>query len=233
MLGIDVRPRIRRWKDVVLYKPSFDSDIDFLPGMWRGSIDWDLIESQFEDVLRVVISIQQGTIIPSTLLKHLGTYSRRNKLYQALREIGRVVRTMVILDYITNEDEQRTVQKVTNMVEHYNRFNDWFVIGERGVIRDNDPDEFDKRVKYRDLIANCAILQNVVDLTRIFKELIDKGYDISREDIQQITPYLTQHIKRFGEFVIDLSQPFSITDEDMRLPDSLMNSPDNTPKQEK
>ena len=218
---------------MVLYKPSFDSEIDFLPGMWRGSIDWDLIESQFEDVLRVVISIQQGTIIPSTLLKRLGTYSRRNKLYQALREIGRVVRTMVILDYITNEDEQRTVQKVTNMVEHYNRFNDWFVIGERGVIRDNDPDEFDKRVKYRDLIANCAILQNVVDLTRIFKELIDKGYDISREDIQQITPYLTQHIKRYGEFIIDLSQPFSITDEDMQLPDSLMNSQVNTPKQEK
>ena len=61
--------------------------------MWRGSINWELIESQYEEVLRVVISIQQGKIIPSTLLKHLGTYSRRNKLYQALREIGRVEAT--------------------------------------------------------------------------------------------------------------------------------------------
>ena len=65
------------------------------------------------------------------------------------------------------------------------------------------------------------------------KDLLDKGYDISHEDIQQITPYLTQHIKRFGEFVIDLSQPFTITDEDMRLPDSLMNDPTQTSKQEK
>ena len=109
---------------------------------------------------------------------------------------------MVILDYVTNEDERRAIQKVTNMVEDYNRFNDWFVIGERSVIRDNDPDEFEKRVKYSDLnvarntppplggwplrgccgaIANCAILQNVVDLTRIFKDLMDQGYTVSRE----------------------------------------------------
>ena len=140
---------------------------------------------------------------------------------------------MVILDYVTNEDERRAIQKVTNMVEDYNRFNDWFVIGERSVIRDNDPDEFEKRVKYRDLVANCAILQNIVDLTRIFKDLMDQGYTVSREDIQQVTPYLTRHIKRFGDFVIDLSQPFTITDEDMRLPDFLMKDVDPNSKREK
>ena len=177
------------------------------------------------DVLRVVISIQQGKIIPSSLLKHLGTYSRRNKLYQALREIGRVIRTIVILDDITNEDERRAIQKVTNMVENYNAFNDWFVIGERGVIRDNDPDEFDKRMKYRDLLANCAVLQNVIDLTRVFKDLMTQGHPISQRDIQQITPYVTEHIKRYGEFVIDLSTPFSVSEEDMRLPDSLLPKP--------
>ena len=108
------------------------------------------------------------------------------------------------------------------MVESYNRFNNWFVIGERGVIRDNDPDEFDKRVKYRDLIANCAVLQNIVDLTRTFKNLMAQGHTISRQDIQQITPYLTAHIKRFGEFDIDLSTSFAVTDEDMQLPASLI-----------
>ena len=36
-------------------------------------------------------------IRPSTLLRKLGTYSRKNKLYQAFRELGNVVRTEFLL----------------------------------------------------------------------------------------------------------------------------------------
>jgi TnpA family transposase len=44
-------------------------------------------------MLRVVLSIKAGRITASTILRKLGTYSRKNRLYQAFRELGRVVRT--------------------------------------------------------------------------------------------------------------------------------------------
>ena len=62
----------------------------------------------------------------------------------------------------------------------------------------------------------------MIDLTGVFKGLIAKGQAMSSQDIQQITPYVTAHIKRYGEFVIDLSKTFAVTDDDLRLPDSLL-----------
>lgn len=48
------------------------------------------------------------------------------------------------------------------------------------------------------------IFQNVVDITCILWELIKEGYEIVREDIEMLSPYLTRHIKRFGDYMIDL-----------------------------
>ena len=40
------------------------------------------------DMLRVALSIKAGTIMPSTILRRLATYSRKNKLYFAFRGDG-------------------------------------------------------------------------------------------------------------------------------------------------
>ncbi|MCU7934085.1 MAG: transposase [Candidatus Thiodiazotropha sp. (ex Dulcina madagascariensis)] len=47
-----------------------------------------LIEKHFNDMLRVAVSIKLGKISPSMILRRLGTYSRKNKLYFAFRELG-------------------------------------------------------------------------------------------------------------------------------------------------
>lgn len=62
-----------------------------------GIHDWALIETHFQDMLRVAISIKLGKITASTILRRLGTYSRKNKLYWAFRELGKVVRTLFLL----------------------------------------------------------------------------------------------------------------------------------------
>lgn len=82
--------------------------------------------------------------------------------------------------------------------------------GGDGVISENDPEEQEKRIKYNDFVANAVIFQNVVDITLILWSLMKEGYKFSREDLVMLSPYLTRHIKRFGDYAIDLpniSQP--------------------------
>ena len=43
------------------------------------------------------------------------------------------------------------------------------------------------------------IFQNVGDMTRVIRELQGEGYAISRDDLATLSPYLTRHIKRFGD----------------------------------
>jgi hypothetical protein len=85
------------------------------------------------------------------------------------------------------------------------------------VIADNDPEEQEKAINYNDVIANAVIFQNVVDQTAILRELMDEGYPIAREDLAALSPYATGHIKRFGDYVIDLDAPPQPLDGDLNL----------------
>jgi len=53
----------------------------------------------------------------------------------------------------------------------------------------NDPIEQEKVIKYKDLVANAVLFQNVVDLTDILRDLQKQGYLISREDVAVVSPY--------------------------------------------
>lgn len=72
------------------------------------------------------------------------------------------------------------------------------------MIADNDPVEQEKAIKYNDLVANAVIFHNVVEQTRIIKTLIRQGWKITREDVAVLSPYVTSHVKRFGDYLIDV-----------------------------
>ena len=77
-------------------------------------MDWDLIVRHVPDMLREALSIKEGQIAASTVLRKLSSYSRKNKLYQAFRELGRAVRTDFLLRYLHKADLRATIQAATN-----------------------------------------------------------------------------------------------------------------------
>ena len=90
LLGIKLMPRIRNWKDCNFYRANADDKYQYLEPLFGDVINWELIKTHWQDLMRVVLSIRAGKLMPSTILRKLGTYSRKNRLYQAFRELGRV-----------------------------------------------------------------------------------------------------------------------------------------------
>ena len=86
---------------------------------------------------------------------------------------------------------------------------DWLDFGGDGVIRSRDPVEQEKHIKYLNLVANAVMLQNVVDLTDAMSDLAKSGYLVTSELASHLSPYITEHIKRFGEYVLDMDVPES------------------------
>jgi hypothetical protein len=74
-----------------------------------------------------------------------------------------------------------------------------------------------KMIKYGDLVANAVIFQNVVDLTEVLLQLRKEGLFWSREDVAALSPYLTSHIKRFGDYLLDLNVVPPALDEKLNL----------------
>ncbi|OPJ59811.1 Tn3 transposase DDE domain protein [Clostridium chromiireducens] len=80
---------------------------------------------------------------------------------------------------------------------------------------ENNTEEQINIIKYNNLLSNAIILHNVIDITNALKRLNEDGNLILREDIKNLSPYMTSHIKRFSEYVIDLNeipQPISKID---------------------
>ena len=74
------------------------------------------------------------------------------------------------------------------------------------------------RIKYNNLVANAVILQNVVDMTYILKELSANGVEVTKSDVAALSPYITRHIKRFGDYVIDLENIPKAIDMNISIP---------------
>ncbi|WP_142317668.1 Tn3 family transposase, partial [Bacillus pseudomycoides] len=143
------------------------------------------------------------TRTPSTILNKLGTYSKKNKLYQAFRELGRVIRTTFLLQYMADSGVRSTIQSATNKSEAFNGFTKWLFFGGDGIITENDREKQRKIIKYNHLVANCLIFYNVFSLSRILYNYIQEGHEYNKELITYLSPYITVHVNRFGKYRID------------------------------
>jgi TnpA family transposase len=206
LLGIDLMPRIRNWQHLTLYRPDKDERYDHIDTLFTDTIDWDLIATHLPDMLRVALPIKAGTITPSAILRRLGTYSRKNKLYQAFRELGRVVRTAFLLQYLGDADLRATIQAATTKSEAFNRFAKWAMFGSEGIITENDRTAQRKTIRYNHLVANCIIFYNVCAMTRVLHDLTQEGYAVDEEAVAALSPYQTEHINRFGRYHLDLGR---------------------------
>jgi TnpA family transposase len=206
LLGIELMPRIRNWKKLDLCRPDRHGRYDHIDALFTENVDWALIETHLPDMLRVVLSIKAGRISASTILRRLGTYSRKNRLYQAFCELGRVIRTGFLLRYISDSQLRSTIQGATNKSEALNRFLKWAFFGGEGIIAENSRDEQRKAIKYNHLVANCLIFHNLCSLTRLVQTLERRGETVPEDAIAAISPYLTEHINRFGDYTLNLDR---------------------------
>lgn len=110
-----------------------------------------------------------------------------------------------MLKYISDKKFREEIHAHTNKVESFHYFAKWLNFGGE-ILQENDPEEQEKLIKYNNLVANALIFQNVIDQTHIIRNLMSEGFTVSPEELKTLSPYLTKHIKRFGDYVVDLSE---------------------------
>jgi hypothetical protein len=100
LLGFRFAPRIRDLADRKLYVLDVRAAYKALAPLIGGTIDLRVIAESWDEIVRLAASIKAGTVTPSAILRRLAAYPRQNALAKALREIGRLERTLFTLDWI-------------------------------------------------------------------------------------------------------------------------------------
>ena len=61
-----------------------------------------------------------------------------------------------------------------------------------------------------------TFINNTLEMSAVLKELVQEGYVLTKDELAALSPYQTQHIKRFGNYVIDLETlPQPIDDDEL------------------
>jgi TnpA family transposase len=110
LLAFRFIPRIRDLplKRLYLFDPA--AAPKELRGLIGGKIREGLIIQNWPDILRAVATMAAGIMPSSQLLKKFAAYPRQHELALALREIGRIERTLFIIDWLLDADMQRRAQ---------------------------------------------------------------------------------------------------------------------------
>jgi hypothetical protein len=82
---------------------------------------------------------------------------------------------------------------------------------------ENDRGEQRKIIKYNHVVANCLIFYNVQALTRLLRQLSFEGDVFDDETLARLSPYLTEHVNRFGSYVLDLNRDTLAPDYSLNL----------------
>src|ERR1700736_3424053 len=65
LLGIQLMPRIRHWKELNFYRPAPETRFQHIDSLFTSQVDWSLIEAMLPELLRVAVSIKGGALLPS------------------------------------------------------------------------------------------------------------------------------------------------------------------------
>lgn len=117
-------------------------------------------------------------------------------------ELGRVVRTQYLLEYIQDVEMRETVNAATCKSEEFNNFLQWIFFYNSGTIQENLRHEQAKIIKYNHLIANLIILHNVNAMTRVIKRLKRNDLDVTPELLASLSPIAMSTL--LGEHTIDI-----------------------------
>lgn len=199
LLGFKFAPRIRDLSDSKLFTIDKASEYPKLEVILRGQINTKVIKENYEDVLRLAHSIREGTVSASLIMGKLGSYSRQNSLATALREMGRIEKTIFILNYISDESLRRKIQKGLNKGEAINGLARAIFFGKQGELRERTMQHQLQRASALNIIINAISIWNTLHLTKAV-EYQKRSGSFNEELLHHMSPLGWEHINLLGEY---------------------------------
>ena len=201
LLGFRFAPRIPNLADRKLYAFGPASTWPALTPFIAGKPDDKLIAAQWDDVLRMAASVRTGTISASLLLKRLGAYPRQNGLALALREIGRIERTLHALDWLERPQLRRQATAELNKGESRNALARAVCFHRLGRLHDRTAQAQQHRASGLALVTAAIALWNTVYLGRALGAARRNGDLIPTALLAHFAPLGWQHLNLTGDYL--------------------------------
>ena len=135
------------------------------------------------------------------MLRKLGSYPRQNGLAVALRELGRIERSLFTLDWLQHVELRRRVQAGLNKGEARNALARAVFFNRLGEMRDRSFENQRYRASGLTLVTAAIVLWNTVYLERAIRAIRDRGQTVDQALLEHLSPLGWEHINLTGDYV--------------------------------
>ena len=159
-----------------------------------------VIRDHWDDVLRLAASVKTGAVKPSALLKKLGAYRQQNRLYLALGEIGRIERTLFMLDWMEDPQLRKDSQAGLNKGEARHSLAKAVFAHSQGRIMDRSDAAQQKRAMALNLVIAAIIYWNSIYIEKAADHMRRSGRLSEPDLLKHVSPLGWEHINLTGDF---------------------------------
>jgi TnpA family transposase len=119
LLNFNLMPRLKAIHKQKLYLPDteYSNAYPNLKPILTRSINWDLIRQQYDKMIKYATALRLGIAETEAILKRFTHSNLSHPTYRALAELGRVIKTIFLCQYLNSEPLRREINEGLNVVE--------------------------------------------------------------------------------------------------------------------
>ena len=176
-----------------------------------------VIADQWDEILRFIATIRLKVTTASQLFKRLNSYSKQHPLYRALKEFGKIPKTLFILKYGDDLEFRQAIEKQLNKVEGSNKFSKAVSFGHSQEFIQSEKEDQEIAEACRRLIKNSIVCWNYLYLSRqLASEKNEERRAQLLEAIRHGSAATWAHFNLHGEF--DFSDERMVDSMGLALP---------------
>jgi TnpA family transposase len=205
----DLLPRYKTIGNQKIYLPSDDFQINHIKDITTRSINWPLIEEQYDEMIKYAVALKLGISTAETVIRRFARTNYQHPIFKAFIELGKAVKTIFLCRYLNSVELRQQINAGLNVVENWNSANEFVFYGKSGEITSNNRDDQEISMLCLHLLQNCISYIN----TLLIEELLqDSGWQkqLTQEDYRALTALFYLHINPYGAFELDLSKRLAI-----------------------
>ena len=207
LLGFSLLPRLKAISSQKLSLPTSEDRMNYpnLAPILRGAIDWDLIATQYDEVVRYTTALREGTAYPEAILRRFQHGGPQHPTYRALAEIGKAEKTIFLCRYLDSHALRREIHEALNVVENWNSANSFIFFGKGGEVATNRLEDQKLSVLALHLLQASLVYINTLMLQRVLEEPVWLGR-MAEADMRALSPLVYAHVSPYGTFDLNLDE---------------------------
>jgi hypothetical protein len=132
-------------------------------------IRWELIEQNYDQMIKYTTAIRVGTASTEAILRRF-TRNASHPVYQAMLELGRAQKTIFVARYLRDRDVQREINEGLNLIEAWNRVNTVIFYGKSGEFATNRRDQQELGMLALHILQAALVYVNTLMIQDILAE---------------------------------------------------------------